>query len=183
VDETWIGGDPKNWHASDPRHEARKRDGRGKGPTDKQPVVSVVHYETRAAHARVVADVTGKSLLPAIEEMMDVKRTHLHTDGGAGYRNIASQFAAHEWVDHKGGGVRAGQRQHQPERGLPLQLKRSLDGTHHHVSIEHLQRYLDQFAWLYTNCKLTDSQRMRALIGNVDGRRLTYKPLVAKVDF
>lgn len=20
VDETWIGGDPRNWHASDPRH-------------------------------------------------------------------------------------------------------------------------------------------------------------------
>jgi transposase-like protein len=179
VDETWIGGDPKNWHASDPRQAARKRDGRGKGPTDKQPVVSLVHYETRAAHARVV----GKSLLPAIEEMMDVKRTHLHTDGGAGYKHIASQFAAHEWVDHKGGEYTRGNVSTNLNEGFHSQLKRSLDGTHHHVSIEHLQRYLNQFAWLYTNCKLTDSQRMRALIGNVDGRRLTYKPLTADVDF
>jgi transposase-like protein len=183
VDETWIGGDPKNWHSSDPRHEARKRDGRGKGPTDKQPVVSLVHYETRAAHARVVADVTGKSLLPAIEEMMDAKRTHLHTDGGAGYRHIAPQFAAHEWVDHKGGEYTRGNVSTSLNEGFHSQLKRSLDGTHHHVSVEHLQRYLNQFAWLYTNCKLTDSQRMRTLIGNVDGRRLPYKPLPAKVDF
>ncbi len=95
VDETWTGGEPKNWHASDPRHEARKRDVRSKGPTDKQPVVSLVHYETRGRHARVVADVTGNSLLPAIEEMIDTKRTRLHTDGGAGYQRIASQFAAH----------------------------------------------------------------------------------------
>lgn len=94
-----------------------------------------MHYETPTAHARVVADVTGKSLLPAIEEMMDTKRTHLHTDGHSRYRNIASQFARHE------------------------------------------------FSWLYTHCKSTDSERMRTLLGNVQGRRLTYKPLVAKVDF
>jgi hypothetical protein len=178
VDETWVGGDPKNRHANDPRNIGRKQ-----GPTDKQPVVSLVHYETRRAHAKVVADVTGKSLLPAIEELMDVKRTHLHTDGGAGYRNIASQFAAHETVDHSVGEYTRGNVSTNLNEGFHAQLKRSLDGTHHHVSVEHLQRYLDQFAWLYTNCKLTDSDRMRNLIGNTEGRRLTYKPAIAKVDF
>jgi hypothetical protein len=63
------------------------------------------------------------------------------------------------------------------------QLKRSLDGTLHHVSVEHLQRYLNQFSWRYTHCKRTDSERMRTLLGNVQGRRLTYKPLIAKVNF
>ena len=184
VDETWIGGEPKNWHASDPRHVARKAAAkRGTAATDKQPVVSLVHYETRRARARVVADVTGKSLLPAIEEMMDIKRTHLHTDGGAGYQRIASQFAAHEWVDHKAGEYTRGNVSTNLNEGFHSQLKRSLDGTHHHVSVEHLQRYLDQFAWLYTHCKATDSDRMRVLVGNVKGRRLTYKPMVAKVDF
>jgi transposase-like protein len=183
VDETWIGGDPKNWHANDPRTTGRKRDGRAQGPTDKQPVVSLVHYETRTAHARVVADVTGKSLQPAIEEMMEAKRTHLHTDGGAGYRHIASQFDRHEWVDHKGGEYARGNVSTNLNEGFHSQLKRSLDGTHHHVSVEHLQRYLNQFSWLYTHCKATDSQRMRTLLSNVGGRRLTYKPMVAKVDF
>jgi transposase-like protein len=89
VDETWIGGEPKNRHRNDPREKARKaRPGRdGYAASDKQPIVSLVHYETRSAHSRVVADVTAKSLLPAIEEVMDLKRTHLHTDGGAGYTN------------------------------------------------------------------------------------------------
>jgi transposase-like protein len=41
VDETWIGGDPRNWHASDPRQAERQRDGRGIAHTDKQPVVSL----------------------------------------------------------------------------------------------------------------------------------------------
>ncbi|HJQ01143.1 MAG TPA: IS1595 family transposase [Jatrophihabitans sp.] len=183
VDETWIGGDPRNWHASDPRQVERQREGRGSGPTDKQPVVSLVHYETRTAYAKVVADVTGKSLLPAIEEMMDTKRTHLHTDGHSGYRNIASQFARHESVDHSVGEYARGNVSTNLNEGFHSQLKRSIDGTHHHVSVEHLQRYLNQFSWLYTHCKRTDSERMRTLLGNVQGRRLTYKPLVAKVDF
>ncbi len=178
VDETWMGGEPKNRHRRSKLEADRK-----KGPTDKQPVVSLVHYESRRVRARVVADVTGKSLLPAIEEMMDTKRTHLHTDGGAGYKHIAGQFAAHETVDHSVGEYARGNVSTNLNEGFHAQLKRSIDGTHHHVSVVHLQRYLDQFAWLYTHCKATDSDRMRTLLTNVEGRRLTYKPMVAKVDF
>jgi hypothetical protein len=61
--------------------------------------------------------------------------------------------------------------------GFFSQLKRSLDGTHHRVSVEHLDRYLAQFDCLYTFCKETDSERMRRVIENVEGRRLPYKPL------
>ena len=169
---------------NDPRTTERKRDGRGKGPTDKQPVVSLVHYETRTAHARVVADVTGKSLLPAIEEMMEAKRTHLHTDGARGlpaHRPLVRP-ARMRWIT-RAGSTRGATCLTNLNEGFHSQLKRSLDGTHHHVSVEHLQRYLNQFSWLYTHCKATDSQRMRTLLGNVEGRRLTYKPMVAKVDF
>ena len=41
--------------------------------------------------------------------------------------------------------------------GYFSQLKRSIDGTHHHVSTEHLQRYLTQFDFLYSHCRDTDS--------------------------
>lgn len=61
--------------------------------------------------------------------------------------------------------------------GFFSQLKRSLDGTHHAVSGEHLDRYLTQFAFMYSHCRETDSQRMRRIVGNVEGRRLPYKPL------
>jgi len=39
-------------------------------------------------------------------------------------------------------------------------LKRSIDGTHHHVSKTHLDRYLAQFDFLYSLCKASDSVRM-----------------------
>ncbi len=63
--------------------------------------------------------------------------------------------------------------------GFFSHLKRSIDGTHHHVSKEHLPRYLAHFDFMYSTHKQTDSERMRQLLGQVSGRRLTYRPLVA----
>ena len=54
------------------------------------------------------------------------------------------------------------------------QLKRSIDGTHHHVSVHHLQRYLSEFEFRYTHRKESDTERMCRLVGRVHGRRLMY---------
>ncbi len=59
------------------------------------------------------------------------------------------------------------------------QLKRSVDGTHLHVSREHLPRYLAQFDFMYSHCRRSDTARMRRLLGQTAGRRLTYKPLTS----
>ncbi len=59
------------------------------------------------------------------------------------------------------------------------QLKRSLDGTHHHVSGEHLPRYLAEYDYRYSTRKLDDTARMRLLMGQTGGVRLTYKRVVA----
>lgn len=61
--------------------------------------------------------------------------------------------------------------------GYFSQLKRSLDGTHHHVSVEHLPRYLAEFDFRYTTRKLSDSARMQQMIDQTGGRRLSYEPL------
>lgn len=111
---------------------------------------------------------------------MDVKRTHLHTDGHSGYRAIAPHFAAHEAVNHDAGEYARGNMSTNLAEGYFSQLKRSIDGTHHHVSTVHLHRYLAQFDFMYSHCRETDSQRLRRLVGNVDGRRLPYYPLTAR---
>jgi len=54
------------------------------------------------------------------------------------------------------------------------QLKRSLDGTYHHVSVEHLDRYLAEFDYRYTTRLLTDSQRTERTVMQTAGRRLMY---------
>jgi len=81
-------------------------------------------------------------------------------------------------VDHSAGQYkRPGGITTNAAEGYFSQLKRSIDGTHHRVSTTHLKRYLDQFDFMYSLCKQTDSARMRALINRAGGRRLTYKPL------
>jgi hypothetical protein len=58
------------------------------------------------------------------------------------------------------------------------QLKRSIDGTHHHhVSREDLHRYLAEFDFRYSTCKLSDSAPMQEMIDQAGGRRLSYEPL------
>ncbi|MDQ6836841.1 MAG: transposase [Actinomycetota bacterium] len=56
-------------------------------------------------------------------------------------------------------------------------LKRSLDGTHHHVSAHHLPGHLAEFDFRYSSREESDSVRMCRLIGQTAGRRLTYRPL------
>lgn len=52
------------------------------------------------------------------------------------------------------------------------QLKRSVDGTHHHVSAKHLLRYLAEFDYRFSTRKLSDSARMTDLVSRTAGRRL-----------
>jgi transposase-like protein len=176
VDETWIGGNPANRHASSFAERPRKA-----GTSDKQPVFALVHYETCEVRSAVVNDVTAVTLDPKIREWTDLQNVYLQSDKHAAYKQIGAQAVSHEVVDHSKG-------QYKTESGAGTtladgyfsQLKRSLDGTHHHISVEHLGRYLAQFDFMRTFFKQTDSQRMRELLSRVGGRGLTYKPLVGR---
>lgn len=101
----------------------------------------------------------------------------LHTDEGKPYVKLGRQYGDHQTVNHhKGEYVREGVTTNHAE-GYFSQLKRSIDGTHHHVSVEHLPRYLAEHDFRYSTRKMTDAQRADQLVGQVGGRRLTYKPL------
>lgn len=177
MDETWIGGNPKNRHRNDPRELPRKA-----GTSDKQPVFALVHYETREARSATVNDVTAISLQEKIHENVDLANTYMQTDGHTAYKQIGLRAPSHETVDHSIGQYKLpGGAGTNLVEGFFSQLKRSLDGTHRHVSTEHLDRYLAQFDFLYTNCKATDTDRMKMVLGQVGGRRLTYKPLTGAV--
>jgi len=172
ADETFIGGEPRNRHRSDPREPRRSY-----ATTDQTAVFSLVNYETREVRSRVVPDVSGATLLAAIRENVDTANTMLHTDSAKAYRTAAPHMLRHETVNHGAGEyVRDGVSTNLAE-GYFSQLKRSIDGTHHHVSTEHLARYLAHFDFMYSTCRQTDSQRMQLLVGGVGARRLTYKPL------
>jgi transposase-like protein len=167
VDETFYGGKPKNRHG----HDGSKR---MMGQHDKTPIVALVSRETGEVRSRVVADVKPGTLRAVLAEQVEANATHLHTDGARNYRLIAKDFASHQAVNHDAHEYVRGDVTTNHAETFFSQLKRSLDGTHHHVSREHLHRYLAEFDFRYTTCKLTDTERMDVLIGKTAGRRLTY---------
>ncbi len=59
------------------------------------------------------------------------------------------QFAGHEYVDHSSHEYVRGDVTTNHAEGYFSQMKRSIDGTHHHVSREHLDRYLAEFDFRY----------------------------------
>ena len=59
-------------------------------------------------------------------------------------------------------------------------LKRGLIGVYHHVSPEHLHRYVDEFSFRLNegNVKIHTLDRLDSFIEGVAGKRLTYKELI-----
>jgi transposase-like protein len=168
ADEAYIGGDPKNRHAN----AYKERDGRG---TEKTPVVSFIHGETGEVRSHVVTNVDGVTLGRILMGNVDPVGSTLVTDKWKGYLLAGSFFSKHESVDHSAGEyVRDGYTTNAVE-GFFSQLKRSVDGTHHHVSVKHLGRYVAEHDYRYSTCRLSDSDRMRHLMRQTSGRRLTYK--------
>ncbi len=170
ADESWIGGAPKNRHANKRNPDARQ------GLTDKTPIVTLVNKSTGEARSRVVDDVTAKTLKGVIADNVKMKETTLHTDSAGAYGSFSTDLLAHESVNHtESEYVRDGVSTNMAE-GYFSQLKRSIHGTHHYVSIGHLPRYLAEFDFRYSTCDESDTERMERFVGRVAGRRLNYKP-------
>jgi transposase-like protein len=168
VDETYIGGTPKN------RHGHHRNKGK-QGQTDKTPVVALVSRETGEIRTKVVPNVTGANLAAAIRGEVEPERVVLHTDQSPEYPRMRMPFAGHETVDHKQGEYVRGDVSTNQAENYFSQLKRSIDGTHHHVSVDHLPRYLAEFDFRYTHRKESDTDRMARLVGQTHDRRMQYR--------
>jgi transposase-like protein len=197
ADETWIGGSAKNKPKSvrNARHPqpvgdptrpvalvaGKRQSFRGDWQDGKTAVLSLIDIATGEVRSKVVPDVTGATLRKAIAEQVDLGSTILYTDESRSYMPISHELAGHETVNHSADEyvryTEAGPVTTNQAEGFFSQLKRSIDGTHHHVSAEHLHRYLAEFDFRYTTRKESDTDRMRMLVDRVDGRRLTYRPL------
>lgn len=160
ADETYIGG--------------KKRGGkRGRGSENKTPVATLVERGGRV-RAKKVARVDGKTLKDNIRKNVD-PTAHIMTDEFLSYRGIGKEFASHQTVLHgKGEYVRGDVYTNSAESFFAL-LKRGVIGTFHHVSEQHLNRYLDEFSFRWDMRNSDDGDRaIKAVIGS-KGKRLYYR--------
>ena len=180
MDETFYGGKPKNKHQQGNKN-AKHGAGSRKNNAPKTPVLALLDAETGEVRTKVVANVTGAELRTALVENVDLGSTHLMTDAYMGYRAVGKEMRKHSYVDHSS---------HEYVRYEPdgtitsnmaesffAQFKRSLDGTYHNVSRHHLVRYVTEMEHRWNTRKLTDHERVAALLQGATGKRLTYRPL------
>ncbi len=108
------------------------------------------------------------------------RKSTLVTDESPIYTKTGKEFAAHETMIHTG-------REYVNKRGYTtnnvenffLQFKRGMRGTYIHCEPQHLQRYLNEFAFRYTNRSglgITDGERTALMMQGISGKRLTYRP-------
>jgi transposase-like protein len=167
ADETWYGDKPSNRHG-------HKQSEHMQGEHDKTPIMSLISRETGEVRSQIVPDVKGENLRKVLREHVNPAETHLHTDQALGYRRIGPEFAGHSAVNHNIGEYVRGDVSTNQAEGYFSQLKRSLDGTYHHVSREHLPRYLAEFDFRYSTRGLTDEERTARTVLQTGGRRLMY---------
>lgn len=137
ADETYIGG---------------KRPGkRGRGAAGKTPVIGVLERGGDVV-AKAASNVRRTTVVPHIMENVEPGTT-IVTDELHSYKNLPEMGYPHESVNHgKKEYVRALAHTNSIE-GFWSQLKRSIDGTFHHVSGKHLQRYVNEFSYRYNRRK------------------------------
>lgn len=147
------------------------------GPSNKRAVVGLVgDGRSRMFHVRRadVATVTGiliDNVAPA---------TALHTDESRLYVQAGKAFAAHKTVRHaQGEWVRDGAHTNNIENYFSI-FKRGMTGVYQHCSEKHLQRYLNEFDFRYSNRTITDAERAVLTVRGIVGKRLTYRNVNAK---
>jgi transposase-like protein len=173
ADETYFGGEVKNWHKNDPR---RKGMNKGNSTPYKVPVVALISEETGEIRTKVITTVSGPRIRQIMRENVELKDSTLHSDSSPVYTTIGKEMVAHHVVNHRlGEYVTDLSEGTNKAENFFSQLKRSIDGTHHCVSPEHLIRYVSEFAFRHSTHMISDEDRMARLMGQVPGRRLFYR--------
>ncbi|MGH7007722.1 MAG: IS1595 family transposase [Stellaceae bacterium] len=166
VDEMYVGGKDSNRHAI-------KR----KGVRTKTAVVGMREKNGKIV-AMPVPDTGMHTLSAVIHNTVEMGAT-LHTDEYGSYALLGNDYE-HQTVNHSKGQYAHNGVSTNGIESVWAVMKRGLHGVYHHVSEQHLHRYVDEFAFRLNegNCQRHTLDRLESFVVNVAGKRLTYKALI-----
>lgn len=184
ADETFIGGEPKNWHKE--RRERLRKESRPKRVQTynmtyghKIAVQGMFDKESRQVRARVVPSVRRDVLQKQILDNVAWGST-LHTDEANSYKSLKEKYV-HETVNHAIEYVRGNVHTNSLENFWSL-LKRNLKGTYVAVEPFHLDRYLAEQCFRFNTSRThNDGQRFTKALSQIAGKRLTLAEVTGKV--
>lgn len=168
IDETYIGGKATN------RHKHQRGMGRGR-EFPKAPVFALVERDGKA-RAFHVPNVSGANLREIVRANV-ARGTTIYSDENHTTRHAAQGYK-NDSVNHRDGEYVRDEVFTNTVEGYFATLKRGIVGTYHHVSEQHLNRYLAEFNFRHSNrAKLgvEDEQRATNALRGIVGKRLTYR--------
>jgi transposase-like protein/predicted RNA-binding Zn-ribbon protein involved in translation (DUF1610 family) len=134
VDETYVGGHKKG----------------GRGGRDAKEKTAVFGMLERGGDVmtKVVTNVSAKTLVGYIKHNVD-KGSTISTEEWPAYNGLKKAGYAHGTVVHSKEEWVVGKHHTNSIEGFWSQLKRSIAGTHVHVSRQHMAKYLGEFEFRY----------------------------------
>jgi transposase-like protein len=134
ADETYVGGYKKGLRG-------------GRNTKSKTPVIGMLE-RGGDVRAKVVQNADSGTLTINAVQTVNPGST-ICTDEWKGYNYLKKYGFVHCRVNHSADEWVAGIAHTNSIEGFWSQLKRSINGTFHHVSKQHLQAYVDEFAFRY----------------------------------
>jgi len=169
ADETFIG--PAQDVFVNDRGWVKQR-----GFTTKRKVIALVERGGRARSFKV-DDLDAKTIRKTLFENVVLDST-LHTDQAGHYKHPGREFAKHESVNHSEREYARGDVTTNTVEGFFSIFKRGMTGIYQHCGEQHLQRYLAEFDFRYSNRSalgVEDAERVRRIMKGISGKRLTYR--------
>ena len=169
ADETYLGGKRKNM----PRSKRKAMTGRG--AVGKTVVIGAKDRATNRIAARPVASTDKPTVQGFIGEHAAPGAT-VYTDEASAYRGMPFE---HEAVNHSMGEYMRGDAGTQGIESFWSMLKRGYQGTFHHFSEKHTDRYVAEFAGRHNMREADTAEQMGIIAKEMVGKRLTYRELAA----
>lgn len=169
ADEAYLGGKRKNMP------KAKRAALTGRGAVGKTIVVGTKDRDSNKVAARVVENTDGATLKGFIGEHTAPGAT-VYTDESKSY--IGMDFD-HESVNHSAGEYVRGEAHTNGIEALWAMVKRGYQGTYHHWSAKHCDRYVAEFAGRHNIREKDTADQMAHVAKEMVGKRLRYRDLIA----
>ena len=169
ADETYIGGKRKNM----PR--LKRKALKGRGAVGKAVVVGVKDRASNRITARKVGAPDSETLQSFVADHAAVD-AKVFTDDASAYQGMPFD---HESVNHSVGEYVRGMAHTNGIESFWAMLKRGYQGTFHHFSEKHLDRYISEFAGRHNSRDADTIDMMARVAQGMVGRRLMYRKLVS----
>jgi transposase-like protein len=172
VDEAYIG--PSGYELKTTAAGSKWQTKRGHG--DKMKIVTLVERGRRSRSIKV-DNMTAETITKVVSENAE-RKSRLMTDESPVYNTVGKKMASHETVHHKRKEFVRGDVHTNTVEGFFSIFKRGMKGIYQHCDEKHLQRYLHEFDFRYSNRVargIDDGERTALAIKGAEGKRLTYR--------